>query len=281
MKKCITCNIVKEETEFYKRSNSSKTQNECKACWLERQNRRRQNGAPQKKHLFVCSKCGKEEWLLKNTISRKKNKDLCGSCAQQKNYQVNNLRVFHPAKDWNKIYNDSTQTGNTLEEARIQGLKYYKRECSKHGPMPYATLDQSCRKCSAECARTRNEENIEFNRPRTILSAARKRSRERGLMFDLTIEDIRGNIPTMCPILDIPLSYDHDFDTSPSLDRLDSTKGYTKENVKIISNRANRLKNNGNAIEHLQIALWQLKEQELSRVEIEQYIKEIIEENEE
>ena len=33
-------------------------------------------------------------------------------------------------------------------------------------------------------------------------------------------------------------------DNSYSLDRIDSTKGYTIENLMVISNRANRIKNN-------------------------------------
>ena len=45
-------------------------------------------------------------------------------------------------------------------------------------------------------------------------------------------------------------------DESPSLDRIDSKKGYTKDNVQVISNRANRLKADGNIEEFKLILKW-------------------------
>ena len=45
-------------------------------------------------------------------------------------------------------------------------------------------------------------------------------------------------IPEICPILGTPID-------TPSIDRIDSSKGYVKGNVMICSNRANVLKNNG------------------------------------
>lgn len=64
-------------------------------------------------------------------------------------------------------------------------------------------------------------------------------AKRRGIVFDLKLEDI--NIPERCPILDIPLNTDIR-GSSPSLDRVDNNIGYTKSNVKVISNRANSLK---------------------------------------
>ena len=65
-------------------------------------------------------------------------------------------------------------------------------------------------------------------------SRAKYRAKQKGLDFNITKEDIV--IPDTCPLLGIPM-------TSPSLDRIDSSKGYTKGNVWVISNRANTLKN--------------------------------------
>lgn len=73
---------------------------------------------------------------------------------------------------------------------------------------------------------------------------ARRRAVARGLPFDLEIEDIR--IPVTCPVLGIRLNTtigSGQSDNSPSIDRLDSSKGYVRGNVYIISMKANRIKN--------------------------------------
>jgi hypothetical protein len=74
--------------------------------------------------------------------------------------------------------------------------------------------------------------------------AARCRARKRGIEFDLLLEDIV--IPTVCPVLGTPL-------TSPSLDRFDPRRGYTADNVRVISMRANTIKNDASAEELEQI----------------------------
>ncbi len=64
------------------------------------------------------------------------------------------------------------------------------------------------------------------------------------------------SFPTHCPILGIELNYSASYrsDDSPSFDRIDSSKGYVKGNVAIMSWRANRIKNDGTAEEHQRIA---------------------------
>jgi len=62
--------------------------------------------------------------------------------------------------------------------------------------------------------------------------------------------------PTHCPILGLELDYFAPTrqENSISFDRTDSSKGYIKGNVKIVSWRANRIKNDGTEEEHRQIA---------------------------
>jgi hypothetical protein len=60
----------------------------------------------------------------------------------------------------------------------------------------------------------------------------------------IELSDIK--IPNICPLLEISLikhsTRDRHYD-APSLDRIDSTKGYTKDNIWVISHRANQIKN--------------------------------------
>ena len=67
--------------------------------------------------------------------------------------------------------------------------------------------------------------------------------KRKGILFDLVLDDIV--IPEYCPVLGVPLFKSKTGsanENSPSLDRLDNNKGYTKDNIKVISYRANRIK---------------------------------------
>jgi hypothetical protein len=72
-----------------------------------------------------------------------------------------------------------------------------------------------------------------------MLKYAKYRAKLKKLDFDLTPKDIV--IPKTCPVLGIPI-YPYSLSNSPSLDRIDNTKGYTKDNVVIVSFKANRMK---------------------------------------
>ena len=93
----------------------------------------------------------------------------------------------------------------------------------------------------------------ELHPNRILHSAAKMRARRKGLCFSLTWEDC--NIPTYCPILGIKLEghLGRLSDDSPSLDRIIPEKGYIKDNVWVISNRANRIKNDATLEELKQI----------------------------
>jgi hypothetical protein len=77
-----------------------------------------------------------------------------------------------------------------------------------------------------------------------LWKSAKTRSEKKGFDFDIELSDI--NIPKLCPLLNIPLTKhstrNRHFD-APSLDRIDSSKGYIKNNIWVISHRANQLKN--------------------------------------
>jgi hypothetical protein len=79
-----------------------------------------------------------------------------------------------------------------------------------------------------------------------MFTEAKRRSNKRGWYFDLEQSDIM--IPEVCPVLGIPIFRGYAEGTkapgpnSPSLDRIDSAKGYVKGNVEVISWRANRIK---------------------------------------
>ena len=93
------------------------------------------------------------------------------------------------------------------------------------------------------------------------LRASKQRAAQNNLEHTLSLKDLQQLYPqdNKCPILNIELCWGFPKDTSPSLDRIDSTKGYTYENCQIISNRANRIKTDA-TIEELELVVNYLKE---------------------
>lgn len=75
-----------------------------------------------------------------------------------------------------------------------------------------------------------------------MLIAARARAKKNNIPFNISEEDL--TIPEKCPVLNCKL--EHNTGTvkgnSPSIDRIDPCKGYIKNNVRVISHRANTLK---------------------------------------
>jgi hypothetical protein len=74
-------------------------------------------------------------------------------------------------------------------------------------------------------------------------SVARARAKREGLEFDLILSDVA--IPDRCPVFGFPLviGQGRPSKASPSLHRIDNSKGYTRGNVVVVSYKANTMKN--------------------------------------
>lgn len=72
----------------------------------------------------------------------------------------------------------------------------------------------------------------------------KRRALRKGLVFEIEVSDIV--IPSVCPVLGIPLFFTQGrrnaTDNTPSIDRIDNSVGYTRENIRIVSHRVNSLK---------------------------------------
>lgn len=89
---------------------------------------------------------------------------------------------------------------------------------------------------------------------------AKDRAKRQGVTFTITPADVKAVWPTdnKCPVLGIPLARAEGrlADGSPSLDRLNAAWGYEPGNLAVISNKANRAKNNLTARELDRIVRW-------------------------
>lgn len=87
------------------------------------------------------------------------------------------------------------------------------------------------------------------NYKKQILHRTRLRAESKGLEFNIDEGDIV--IPEICPILEVPIvvGTKGEYEYSPSIDRIDNSKGYIKGNVQIISKKANSMKNSATPAE--------------------------------
>ncbi len=77
-----------------------------------------------------------------------------------------------------------------------------------------------------------------------MLRTARARAKRLSLPFNLELNDLI--IPAFCPVLGFRLEIGtrRSHESAPSLDRVAPALGYVKGNVRVISSRANSIKNN-------------------------------------
>jgi hypothetical protein len=125
---------------------------------------------------------------------------------------------------------------------------------------------------TTSCGCVRKETTIAFNKTKTKEPGTRKeddrrynmfhnaqhRAKRKGIPFTITIDDIV--IPETCPLLGIPLVSTNDKrdPRNPSLDQKEPGKGYTSDNVWVVSSRANWIKSDA-TLQELQTLVENLK----------------------
>ena len=114
--------------------------------------------------------------------------------------------------------------------------------CSRHGK---PKKRRTCRECNAAYMRAYLRRRRHEMPARPIWERARERARDRGLPFMIAKDSI--NIPPTCPALGLVIELRGQRSaSSPSLDQIEPERGYVPGNVRVISDRANRLKGGRN-----------------------------------
>jgi hypothetical protein len=112
-------------------------------------------------------------------------------------------------------------------------------------------LSSHCKQCKGIETKQYEINNPMMNQTNAMVRGARDRAKAKNLPFDIDHEYIRSIIPSRCPIFGVKLEWSArrgnksaPLPNSPSLDRIDPTRGYVKGNVWIISHKANCIKSN-------------------------------------
>ena len=158
-------------------------------------------------------------------------KMICNRCKKNKDSFINGSSKCDECYDYTQKYYKAHR-----EQAKERALKYQQ---------------ENREKVNKQKKQRRLDNPVGY-----MLMRVKTTAKKKNLPFNLTKADI--TIPKVCPILGIPLiiAYNNKgpSDYSPSLDRIDSTKGYVKGNIQVISHRANTIKNNATIEELFLIA---------------------------
>jgi len=173
-------------------------------------------------NCLLCKNKRKEKSFLKKKIITQKRKEY---------YKNNKEQILNERKEF---YQDNK---NTILDRNKKNYEKHKDEYLEYKKEYYQENRD-------EMLLAQKKDRLS-NPEKYLLKAAKKRAKEKGLPFDISLEDII--IPDACPVFGFPLEVGtiSERNNSPSLDKIIPELGYVKGNVKVISFKANSLKRDG------------------------------------
>ena len=260
-KKCTECTVL-----FQPNSNSQKTCSKiCKDLRTKRISKPRE-------YSLNCAECNKD--FTNKYSDRKFCSDVCLNLSKNKpNVNCSNCGVHFHLKPYllKRTNNPCCGKKCSNEFRRIKGWEEYLSlndncvVCGANKPIKFSYSNTKKNKtCSKTCKyifQTTDPNNYKkvlykFNDKNyqelhryvhNKISSLKKRAKDKKLKFDIDTPWLLYIIPPnrMCPVLNIPMIFKKQNikDIAASIDRIDNSKGYTKDNVCWMSYKANRLKN--------------------------------------
>ena len=102
----------------------------------------------------------------------------------------------------------------------------------------HGKLRADCRTCYNKYYRDNNHRYLKAS----MVYDAKERAKKKNMDFNLVKKDI--HFPEVCPVFNIKLEHGRkDWKNSPTIDRIDNTKGYLIDNCIVVSCLANTIKN--------------------------------------
>lgn len=197
----------------------------------------------------VCINCN-NSWKVrirpsyKGTVKQLLCKDCLDSLSMQERQQLYRLNSnYHEeirtcincGKQW------TVQVKNGEEPSRV---KYFCSDCNS--TLSHAEKARILRlkvEGYHDKEKIQRRESHRRNYIHNMIHRAKQRAKKYGYSFNLEDSDII--IPEKCPLLEVPfvLGERGKYEYTPTIDRIDNNKGYTKDNVWVISKKANSMKN--------------------------------------
>lgn len=254
---CVKCGIDKDEVEFYKSPTcKSGFDTICKECKKQYAIKWRQtdNGKQVNKRSKIKLKTY-DLWYFAKLRAKKKGLEF--------NLEISDIVIPDkcpilgiPLTKENNKQDDSSPSIDRIDNLKgyvkgnIQIISWRANNIKSNG-----TVEEHKKvvdfMCNPVVSSQYYDKDISKERVWRLFYDSKYRAKKTGLEFNLSKEDIM--IPLFCPVLNIPLRIDNNklCEDSPSLDRIDNSKGYIKGNVCVISWRANKLKSYGSIEDHM------------------------------
>lgn len=242
-KQCRKCGLIKSNLDFKKNSNTK-----CKLCYNKHIKNYRINNPLL--ILLISAKGRAKKNNLEFNIDLNYLKTLCVKFCQilgikleyhNENHQkLNNASVDRIDSSKGYIKSNcriislkaNTSKSNSTKEEYGKILEGYKNILNN--PMNNRIID------------IENLNQIEIKKLNNILYDSRRRAKRKNIENNLTIEQLIQIYIKQCPVTGMDLVWNNRSaqDNSPSLDRIDNSKGYEINNCIIISHKANTIKYN-------------------------------------
>lgn len=155
------------------------------------------------------------------------------------------LNIVKNSKLCSYCKNEKLFSEFSKNKAALDGLQYKCRSCDiAYQSERRIENKEKNSEYSKQYQRNRRK-NFEY-RLKMLINASKQRAKNKNREHSITLEDVKEIYPIdgCCPIFGMKLEFNSSGfrESSPSIDRINSEKGYTKENIQIISWKANRIK---------------------------------------
>lgn len=263
-KQCSKCKSLRELKEFDIKGGIPT--NECKLCRRARDaNRKRiQIGCPVTKYCPVCELTKQSSKFRIEPKNEDKLANVCVECARDKQL-VNSKRALIKhicahckVEKYGDQFPVSLHSYTTIYSTCKQCIST-ERATPEYLAIRYKWRNEKIQRNEVEFRKKEREDAIRRHKedPRIrILQLAKTRAKKKGIEYNLVKEDLI--IPEVSPVLGIPIiiGTKGNYEQSPSLDKIDNSKGYVVGNIQVISKKANSMKNSGTPEELKALAKW-------------------------
>ena len=178
------------------------------------------------KDTKICSDCSKEKDITcfySDSSSKDGKQSRCSVCTKIRNKEFKDKN-----KDYFKLKNKEIYEKNIESDKDFNAKRYLKYQ-------------------EKFVSRSREYKRTPFGRFMSLLTSARKRARDKGVKFLLSVEWLKEQWEYQngcCKLTGIPFNLDsvkhRNYNPfAPSLDAIDPTKGYTPENTRLVCTAIN------------------------------------------